>query len=36
MREPDINSVMGDSPEDNFEVSGELQKKILREVENKV
>lgn len=36
MREPDINSVMGDSREDNFEVSRELQEKILREVENKV
>ena len=36
MREPDINSVMVDSREDNFEVSGELQEKILREIESKV
>lgn len=36
MREPDINSVMGDSRKDNFEISGELQEKILREIESKV
>jgi hypothetical protein len=36
MREPDINSVMVDSREGNFEVSGELQEKIPREIETKV
>jgi hypothetical protein len=36
MREPDINSVIGESREDNFEVSGELQEKSLMEIESEV
>ena len=36
MHDPDTNSVIGDNREDNFELSGELQEKILREIESKV
>lgn len=36
MREPDINSVIGDSREDNFEALGELQEKSLMEIESEV